>query len=159
LVQRLHGNFIQRVRAHIFIKYESFFSDSVETPMRGATQACVCSICLEIEVYRPYPGRRADRPGAIATQRLEPSFHARCPPHPPRLRQPDPRRFKRGVGYREQVAIAAPFFRAEGEVAGSLAVCGPAVRIEPEREAQYGALVAREALGLSQVLGYKAAAT
>lgn len=63
------------------------------------------------------------------------------------------------MGYREQVAIAAPFFRAEGEVAGSLAVFGPAVRIEPEREAQYGALVAREAQGLSQVLGYKAAAT
>lgn len=54
------------------------------------------------------------------------------------------------------VAIAAPFFRAGGEVAGSLAVFGPAVRIEPERAAEYGRLLAREAHALSVTLGYKA---
>ena len=53
------------------------------------------------------------------------------------------------------VAIAAPFFRAGGEVAGSLAVFGPAVRIAPERAAEYGALLAGEAQALSTALGYK----
>lgn len=53
------------------------------------------------------------------------------------------------------VAIAAPFFRAGGEVGGSLAVFGPAVRIAPERAAEYGALLAREAQALSVALGYK----
>jgi DNA-binding IclR family transcriptional regulator len=53
------------------------------------------------------------------------------------------------------VAIAAPFFRAGGEVAGSLAVFGPAVRITPERAADYGAMLAREAQALSKALGYK----
>jgi len=56
------------------------------------------------------------------------------------------------------VAIAAPFFRAGGEVAGSLAVFGPAVRIEPERAADYGELLAREAQALSVTLGYQPAA-
>lgn len=53
------------------------------------------------------------------------------------------------------VAVAAPFFDASGEVAGSLAVFGPAVRIEPERAEQYGALLAGEAAALSKGLGHK----
>lgn len=56
------------------------------------------------------------------------------------------------------VAIAAPFFRAGGEVAGSLGVFGPAVRIDAERETQYGALLVQEAGELSKALGFKGAA-
>jgi DNA-binding IclR family transcriptional regulator len=53
------------------------------------------------------------------------------------------------------VAIAAPFFRAGGAVAGSLAVFGPAVRIDAARADEFGALLAREAQQLSQTLGWK----
>lgn len=53
------------------------------------------------------------------------------------------------------VAVAAPFFDGGGQVVGSLVVFGPAVRIEPERAAQYGALLVGEAAALSARLGYR----
>ncbi|WP_354005056.1 IclR family transcriptional regulator [Ramlibacter cellulosilyticus] len=56
------------------------------------------------------------------------------------------------------VAIAAPFFRAGGVVAGSMAVFGPAVRIDETRAAEFGRLLAREAQQLSATLGWKPAA-
>jgi DNA-binding IclR family transcriptional regulator len=55
------------------------------------------------------------------------------------------------------VAVAAPFFRAGGAVAGSLAVFGPAVRLDTERAAEFGQLLAREARQLSLALGWKPA--
>lgn len=57
------------------------------------------------------------------------------------------------------VAIAAPFFRAGGAVAGSLAVFGPAVRIDVARTGEFGQLLAREAQQLSIALGWRPAAT
>ena len=56
------------------------------------------------------------------------------------------------------VAIAAPFFRAGGVVAGSLAVFGPAVRIDPARADEFGKLLARETQQLSETLGWTQAA-
>lgn len=53
------------------------------------------------------------------------------------------------------VAVAAPFFRAGGAVAGSLAVFGPAVRIDEARASEFGRLLAREAQQLSIALGWK----
>ena len=57
------------------------------------------------------------------------------------------------------VAVAAPFFRAGGAVAGSLAVFGPAVRIDAARAEEFGHLLAREAQQLSEALGLQGAAT
>lgn len=56
------------------------------------------------------------------------------------------------------VAIAAPFFRGGGAVAGSLVVFGPAVRIDAARAAEFGRLLKREAQQLSVALGSKPAA-
>lgn len=56
------------------------------------------------------------------------------------------------------VAIAAPFFRAGGAVAGSLAVFGPAVRIDVARTNEFGQLLAGEAQQLSVALGWRPAA-
>lgn len=56
------------------------------------------------------------------------------------------------------VAIAAPFFRAGGAVAGSLAVFGPAVRIDVARTSEFGRLLASEAQQLSIALGWRPAA-
>lgn len=53
------------------------------------------------------------------------------------------------------VAIAAPFFRAGGAVAGSLAVFGPAVRIDAARTREFGQLLVREARQLSLALGWQ----
>jgi IclR family transcriptional regulator, acetate operon repressor len=53
------------------------------------------------------------------------------------------------------VAIAAPFFRAGGAVAGSLAVFGPAVRIDAARASKFGQLLAGEAQKLSVALGWR----
>lgn len=57
------------------------------------------------------------------------------------------------------VAVAAPFFRAGGTVAGSLAVFGPAVRIDAARADEFGQLLAREAQQLSEALGWKPVGT
>ena len=57
------------------------------------------------------------------------------------------------------VAVAAAFFRAGGAVAGSLAVFGPAVRIDAARATKFGQLLAREAQQLSEALGWKPVGT
>jgi IclR family transcriptional regulator, acetate operon repressor len=55
------------------------------------------------------------------------------------------------------VAVAAPFFRAGGTVAGSLGVFGPAVRIDAARAGEFGQLLMHEAQQLSAALGWQAA--
>lgn len=51
------------------------------------------------------------------------------------------------------VAIAAPFFNSHGQVAGSIAVFGPGVRLKEAKVQQYGAILVKEAKALSQALG------
>jgi IclR family transcriptional regulator, acetate operon repressor len=51
------------------------------------------------------------------------------------------------------VAIAAPFFNSHGQVAGSIAVFGPGVRLKDEKVRQFGAILVKEAAALSRVLG------
>jgi len=51
------------------------------------------------------------------------------------------------------VALSAPFFNGAGEVAGSLSVFGPSVRLSDAQIAKFGKLLVREARELSQVLG------
>ena len=51
------------------------------------------------------------------------------------------------------VAVAAPFFNGANDVAGSLCIFGPSVRVSDERVAQFGALLKREAEKLSRALG------
>lgn len=52
------------------------------------------------------------------------------------------------------VAMAVPFFRSEGQVAGSLAVFGPSVRLGAKREGKVIRLLVREAQNLSAALGF-----
>lgn len=52
------------------------------------------------------------------------------------------------------VAMAVPFFGTEGQVAGSLAVFGPSVRLEAKREGKVIRLLVREAQNLSAALGF-----
>jgi IclR family acetate operon transcriptional repressor len=51
------------------------------------------------------------------------------------------------------VAIAAPLFDRNGRVLGSLGVCGPAIRLSPQRQQQCAALVASQAAVLTRALG------
>jgi IclR family acetate operon transcriptional repressor len=51
------------------------------------------------------------------------------------------------------VAVSAPFFTGAGEVAGSLSVFGPSVRLSDAQIAKFGKLLVREAREISQVLG------
>ncbi len=51
------------------------------------------------------------------------------------------------------VAIAAPFFNANGQVAGSIGVFGPSVRLNPEQVTEIGALLIAEAKSMSKALG------
>lgn len=51
------------------------------------------------------------------------------------------------------VAVSAPFFNRAGEVAGSLSVFGPSVRLSDAQIAKFGKLLVREAREISQVLG------
>lgn len=53
------------------------------------------------------------------------------------------------------VAMAVPFFGAEGEVAGSLAVFGPSVRLDRQQEAKVIRQLVREAESLSGALGFR----
>jgi IclR family acetate operon transcriptional repressor len=52
------------------------------------------------------------------------------------------------------VAVAAAFHDRNGEIAGSLGVFGPAVRMNSERISEIGRLLIGEALNLSRELGY-----
>jgi len=51
------------------------------------------------------------------------------------------------------VAVAAPYFNGADEVAGSLCIFGPSVRMTAERVKHCGALLTQEAAALSQALG------
>jgi IclR family acetate operon transcriptional repressor len=51
------------------------------------------------------------------------------------------------------VAIAAPFFNGAGEVAGSIGIFGPSVRLPAAQIAKFGKLLVREARELSKALG------
>jgi IclR family acetate operon transcriptional repressor len=51
------------------------------------------------------------------------------------------------------VAVAAPFFRGNGEVAGSIGVFGPSVRMDNAKVEQLGPLLIEEAAHLSKALG------
>lgn len=51
------------------------------------------------------------------------------------------------------VAVAAPFFNASGQPAGSIGVFGPRVRMNDARVAELGALLIEEAAQLSKALG------
>jgi DNA-binding IclR family transcriptional regulator len=51
------------------------------------------------------------------------------------------------------VAVSAPFFNGAGEVAGSLSVFGPGVRLSDAQIAKFGKLLVREAREISQLLG------
>lgn len=82
-------------------------------------------------------------------------------------RGPDPKTFARELAaIRERgfavsknelidgaVAVSAPFFNGAGEVAGSLGVFGPSVRLPDAQIARFGRLLVRETRALSQRLG------
>jgi IclR family transcriptional regulator, acetate operon repressor len=51
------------------------------------------------------------------------------------------------------VAVSAPFFNGAGEVAGSLSVFGPSVRVSDAQITKFGKLLVREARAISLVLG------
>ncbi|HEY1607961.1 MAG TPA: IclR family transcriptional regulator [Paraburkholderia sp.] len=51
------------------------------------------------------------------------------------------------------VAVAAPFFNGANQVAGSVCIFGPSVRVTDEQVAQFAELVKREAAKLSRALG------
>jgi IclR family acetate operon transcriptional repressor len=51
------------------------------------------------------------------------------------------------------VAVAAPFFAGGGEVAGSLGIFGPSVRLPPAQVERFGKLLVKQARKLSNVLG------
>lgn len=79
----------------------------------------------------------------------------------PRYRQELERTRERGyaISYEElipgAVAIAAPFFEANGQVAGSLGVFGPSTRLNDEKTAEFGRLLLRESRNLSDALGHR----
>jgi DNA-binding IclR family transcriptional regulator len=54
------------------------------------------------------------------------------------------------------VAVAAPFFAGGGEVAGSLGIFGPSVRLLPAQVERFGKLLVKEARQLSGRLGKRA---
>jgi DNA-binding IclR family transcriptional regulator len=51
------------------------------------------------------------------------------------------------------VAVAAPFFNGANQVAGSVCIFGPSVRVTDERVEQFAALLKREAGNISRALG------
>ncbi|MDR5762919.1 IclR family transcriptional regulator [Caballeronia sp. LZ035] len=53
------------------------------------------------------------------------------------------------------VAVAAPFFNGANQVAGSLCIFGPSVRVDEPRVAQFGALLNAATAELSRLLGKK----
>jgi DNA-binding IclR family transcriptional regulator len=53
------------------------------------------------------------------------------------------------------VAVAAPFFNGANQVAGSVCIFGPSVRVTDERVAQFAELLKREVGNLSRALGRK----
>lgn len=53
------------------------------------------------------------------------------------------------------VAVAAPFFNSAGQVAGSIAIFGPSVRLKDEQVSESGHLLVAEARLLSAALGAK----
>ncbi len=53
------------------------------------------------------------------------------------------------------VAVAAPFFNSAGQVAGTLAVFGPSVRMTRAQVAHVGNLLQQEVLELSRALGHR----
>jgi DNA-binding IclR family transcriptional regulator len=54
------------------------------------------------------------------------------------------------------VAVAAPFFNGADQVAGSLCIFGPSVRVTEERVMEFGDLLGQEADNLSRALGQHA---
>lgn len=54
---------------------------------------------------------------------------------------------------RGAISIAAPFFKGSGEVAGSLVVFGPSVRLDAGRIENFGKLLIRQAESMSTLLG------
>ena len=54
------------------------------------------------------------------------------------------------------VAVAVPFFDKAGEVAGSIGVFGPEVRMNKKREAEIVDLLKKESINLSKLLGWNA---
>jgi IclR family transcriptional regulator, acetate operon repressor len=54
------------------------------------------------------------------------------------------------------VAVSAPFFNGRGEVAGSLSVFGPSVRLADAQIVKFGKLLMRDAREISAVLGTRA---
>ena len=52
------------------------------------------------------------------------------------------------------VAIAVPFFDKSGDVAGSIGVFGPEVRMNKSNEAEIVELLKRESVNLSKLLGW-----
>lgn len=52
------------------------------------------------------------------------------------------------------VAVAAPYFGSGGQIAGSIAVFGPGVRMHASQIETYGKLLLQEGLALSRALGY-----
>ncbi|GAB3626202.1 IclR family transcriptional regulator [Pandoraea terrae] len=55
------------------------------------------------------------------------------------------------------VAVAAPFFNGANQIAGSLCIFGPSVRVTDERVEQFAELLKREAVNLSRTLGQQVA--
>lgn len=55
---------------------------------------------------------------------------------------------------RGAVAVAAPFFDASGQVAGSIAIFGPSVRLDARRIAELGRLLVGETAAVSNALGW-----
>jgi DNA-binding IclR family transcriptional regulator len=51
------------------------------------------------------------------------------------------------------VAVAAPFFNGANQVAGSLCIFGPSVRVTEQRVEQFSALVRQASADLSRLLG------
>lgn len=54
---------------------------------------------------------------------------------------------------RGAVAVAAPFFDASGQVAGSIGIFGPSARLDAQRIAEFGKLLVDEAAAVSVALG------
>lgn len=57
------------------------------------------------------------------------------------------------------VAVAVPFFDRHGQVAGSMGVFGPEVRLDPARQKEIAKLLLEESVRLSEALGFGGAMT
>lgn len=53
------------------------------------------------------------------------------------------------------VALAAPFFEANGQVAGSIGVFGPSTRLNDAKVTEFGKVLLEESRKLSEALGYR----